>query len=420
MDDIAPRRHSIVFLHEVFFSLNLAYAFGYTFIIHLAENQILFTPSSDSGYLFRRSTVRVNDFLHLKLGQALESVLRHPNPGSSIGGEITFCLSVVAAAVLLFFLLRLTAGTFMYRTILSPVAGLFDILAVPAGYLYVLKSTWHLNEFLPPPSTSFWHSPLLAIFGAELLCISILICVYRTRPLSLWVIGFLIVLHYGFWVVVLWPYIPTYVQRLFAPNFLLFVSPLSGVVWLVYLKSSQSRFTKTHIGAMVGWRASAAGAVALVVLAVLWLPTPGYSLAHAKDMNSLTIEMSRTSCFGMCPIYTITVHGNGLVEYVGRANVKIRGFQTGTISSDQIGKLLEILDRAHFFSLEDRAFNWCLDTPSVSVSVAVDGRSKRVISDAACSGAKLGIQAQFVHAADEIDVVVNSAQWVLCDGHRCR
>lgn len=115
-------------------------------------------------------------------------------------------------------------------------------------------------------------------------------------------------------------------------------------------------------------------------------------------------------------MYTITIRGNGLVEYLGERNVRVLGPQTGTVSREQIMHVLQTLDRAHFLALEDRAFSWCFDTGSVAVSVSEDGKTKRVVSDDWCSGAESGMQSNFVKSTAEIDAVVGSDRWVKCGG----
>jgi hypothetical protein len=93
--------------------------------------------------------------------------------------------------------------------------------------------------------------------------------------------------------------------------------------------------------------------------------------------------MSRGPCRGRCPVYTIAIHGNGLVQYAGERFVKDRGPETSPISREQIIAVLQSLDRAHFLTLDDRAFAWCFDTPSVGILVSADGSFKRVVSDGA-------------------------------------
>ena len=129
--------------------------------------------------------------------------------------------------------------------------------------------------------------------------------------------------------------------------------------------------------------------------------------------------MSRGPCFGACPSYTITVHGNGQVEYAGGRFANPNP-QTGTLNREQVAKVLQRLDGMQFFSLEDRAFVWCDDTPSIAVSVSVDGKTTSVVSDGSCVGPKSGLQAEFVRTAREIDTIVGSDRWVMCDERSSR
>jgi hypothetical protein len=79
-------------------------------------------------------------------------------------------------------------------------------------------------------------------------------------------------------------------------------------------------------------------------------------------------------------------------------------------------RVLRDLDRMDFFTTEDRAFRWCFDSASVSISVSVDGKQKRVTTDKCSLGPKGGPKATFLKIADEIDAIADSKQWVHCDG----
>jgi len=70
-------------------------------------------------------------------------------------------------------------------------------------------------------------------------------------------------------------------------------------------------------------------------------------------------------------------------------------------------------------TLEDRAFSWGFDTPSVGVRIWEDGKTKRVVSDAGFVGSKDGRQSRFVQAAREIDSILESVKWTDCEGEEC-
>jgi hypothetical protein len=144
-------------------------------------------------------------------------------------------------------------------------------------------------------------------------------------------------------------------------------------------------------------------------------------MVHPKDLDSLAIDLARGPCFGSCIVYTLTIRGNGQVDLVHQPDRRVPdlGPQRKTITREQLSQILESLDRANFFAFEDRAFSWCFDTPSVGISVSMDGRTKRVVSDSYCIANKSGIQGRFVESAAEIDRIVGTENMLSCPYGPC-
>ena len=67
-----------------------------------------------------------------------------------------------------------------------------------------------------------------------------------------------------------------------------------------------------------------------------------------------TIVLERTPCFGACPVYTLTVHSSGVVEFDGKSHVKATGVQTGKISAQGFAQLVKKIEGIDFFNLRDR------------------------------------------------------------------
>jgi hypothetical protein len=254
------------------------------------------------------------------------------------------------------------------------------------------------------------------VFVAEALCFSILLRRYRKRFVPAPILNIFLFFHYAFWLLILWPRIGISMFRLYSPFALLLVFLLSGVVWLLYFRRSDADSIEATEYRKVGKWTYLATTFALEVGIFFWLPGGSTSVTHPKNMESLTIQMARGPCFGRCPSYTVTIHGNGSVKYVGDRYVKDRGPQVDRLRREQVVAVLQSLDHAQFPALEDRAFRWCFDSASVGVSVSADGNTKRVVSDSDCDGAKAGAQAHFVQAADEIDAILDAKRWVNCDG----
>src|SRR5262245_27804547 len=56
--------------------------------------------------------------------------------------------------------------------------------------------------------------------------------------------------------------------------------------------------------------------------------------------SDLVITLERTACHGTCPIYKLTINGDGTVIYEGQDFVQVKGEQTASLSLDQIQELV--------------------------------------------------------------------------------
>lgn len=435
-DALAPRREDrLLSLHEIFFSLNIVSAVGFASLLFTLKNLTSGAPKNDVGYYLLRAAIRLNDLLRLSpINAVTTSAVGRQTQGrwGHVGLELTILVSVLCVSLIVLLFVRLSAATSVYHRIFNHLSLPSALFAAPICYVFVSKVTWQWQSEISPgaPHFPFWWSPLLAILVAEILCTGVLFLIHRVHPVSTQTMVLLFFFHYGLWLPVLWftmspwaynpfrPFLPlTLISEIFTPHLLLIVFPLSGVIWLLHFKQSRFGSTESRTAKSAGKWIFAAAVVLVAVLAFIWLPGRAHSLTHPKDFQSVTVELSRGPCFGSCPSYKVVIHGSGLVEYVGYRNVRVRGRQIAAIDSEKLMQILQQLDRTQFFTIEDRAFAWCFDTPSVSVSVLMDGRSKGIVSDSFCTGAR--VQAHFVHVAQEIDGIVGSDRWVKCDG-RCR
>lgn len=412
--------YRLLYLHQIAFSLNITSAFGYATLIYASRSQAYGSPQNDTVYYFLRAAFRINDLLHLPSITPVSTAAvarQFPSRWSQVGLELLIVVTVCAASALLLWLLQLVAGSPAYRLAIERLAGLTALFAFPACYSFVLKLTWKWSpEPLSMGPRGFWYSLPLVVLAVEILSLAIFNAIYRKRSLHPWAAAVLLFLHYAYWIPILWTDISTNLYLLYTPRLLLLSFPLSGIVWLIHLKKRDSSVSESRDHAGAGKWALATAVLAIVILLFAWAPKMGKTLALTKDMGSVAVQLSRGPCFGSCPSYVMTIHGNGSVEYTGVRHVRIQGSQTGTVSREQLIRVLESLDHSHFWSLEDRAFAWCFDSDSVSVSVSMDGETKRVVSDGGCTGWKSGVQARFVQSAAEIDTIVGSDKWVSCDG----
>jgi hypothetical protein len=131
-------------------------------------------------------------------------------------------------------------------------------------------------------------------------------------------------------------------------------------------------------------------------------PAPPAALQHVK------ITLARTPCFGFCPVYDLTISGDGTVVYNGTGFVATRGQQTGHISPAQVQELLAFFEKVGYFALNPEYTNYQItDLPYATTSLVL-GDQKYSINH--YRGDHSAPQ-KLTLLEDKIDAVVNTAQW---------
>lgn len=394
----------------MFLSLNLALTLFDFYLLHsFVEASYSRDPSDAYSFLycFLRAAVRLNRILHFQ-SSGSEKFTRWPNAGGRLGVELAVAITTIFLAVLFLTVLRLVRNLRQYHHALRYFGGFVFLFAFPLTYLLLFSRRA--------------DSTLASAFSVaipELLCAAVLYLIYLLRPFATWGMGILLLLHYSLWALVyhgtgagetLYGPIP--------PVLLLLVVPVGGAVWLYYCKVSRTETLIERREKLWSKQLLVAVAVSVAGLGALWLPGRGYSLLHAKDRDSMVIEMRHIG-YAVGPHYRVTVHGNGAVEYIGEHFVRVRGAQISSLNEQQVQVVLAGFDRADFFSLEDQAFAWGYHGGKVSVRITVDGKTKEVSSDPYHIGARSGLQAKFVDAAANLDRIIGTDRWVKCGEARC-
>ncbi len=126
------------------------------------------------------------------------------------------------------------------------------------------------------------------------------------------------------------------------------------------------------------------------------------------------ISLERTSCFGGCAVYTISVSPAGQVTYVGTANVRELGTATAQIPKQRVDALLIELERAGYFGFAGRyalsepaCGRYVTDLPTAISSATLGGRTRRIEHDYGCARAPAALTV----LESRIDEVLDSGQW---------
>ncbi|MEK6287530.1 MAG: DUF6438 domain-containing protein [Acidobacteriota bacterium] len=166
----------------------------------------------------------------------------------------------------------------------------------------------------------------------------------------------------------------------------------------------------------------------LLILSALAAPS---AFAHERQGNRIQkrasseqgvprdtlITLERTGCYGMCPIYKLTISADGSVLFEGNRFVKKVGTAKSAISQEQIRELIVAFEKINYFDLKDRyerpeddCKQWVTDHPSALTSITLNGTSKSVIHYYGCRGVE--VLAKLEKLEQAIDDAVNSAQWI--------
>ncbi|MBZ4408027.1 DUF6438 domain-containing protein [Myxococcus sp. XM-1-1-1] len=63
----------------------------------------------------------------------------------------------------------------------------------------------------------------------------------------------------------------------------------------------------------------------------------------APEDPGLVVEMRRTGCDGVCPHYSLSIHGDGRVVYACEFHVKVRGRRESRLTPEQLARLRRTL-----------------------------------------------------------------------------
>jgi Domain of unknown function (DUF6438) len=129
----------------------------------------------------------------------------------------------------------------------------------------------------------------------------------------------------------------------------------------------------------------------------------------------VTMTLERTACFGFCPIYKLTIYGNGKVVYEGKRFVKVTGTRTTTISQAAVRKLIAEFQKINYFQLQDNYTGGHTDAPSAITSLTMGKRRQKTVNHYLASP---NAPTQLTELEKTIDTVVNSQQWIGTDAER--
>lgn len=148
------------------------------------------------------------------------------------------------------------------------------------------------------------------------------------------------------------------------------------------------------------------------------LPPEGWQetrreLPRTIDPATVSMTLERTGCMGSCPGYTVTVRGDGSVQYHGELYVLVPGDHRVWIKPERVAELLDDFRRADFLSAKPRYVLNATDGSSQTITLTYNNERWQVYS---YFGRQAGLPDAVEALEDRIDEVAGTSRWVKGDG----
>lgn len=156
------------------------------------------------------------------------------------------------------------------------------------------------------------------------------------------------------------------------------------------------------------------------------IPPDKSALFPEGALSQSAITLERSACFGTCPDYSVTVHGDGLVEFdtgddhfkstvaqvhldYNGHNVLLPGHHTAKVDPATVARLFERFRAAHFFGLKKEYVYGATDNSTQVLTVRI-GKSSKTVTD--YIGTQAGMPQEVRDLEEAVDAVAGTARWV--------
>lgn len=125
--------------------------------------------------------------------------------------------------------------------------------------------------------------------------------------------------------------------------------------------------------------------------------------------GDMVVQLSRSACYGTCPVYHLTVKADGAVTFNGTKYTKTIGQADGHVDENKLKALLHEFETAKFFELDDdyASGDCATDHPTVWTGLTINGETKEIKHDTGCDAPDA-----LATLEQGIDDVVGSEKWV--------
>jgi len=108
----------------------------------------------------------------------------------------------------------------------------------------------------------------------------------------------------------------------------------------------------------------------------------------AKKADISKIEFDADTCFGTCPIFSMSILNNGTAYYDAREFNERQGQFEAVVKKTQLDSLLTLIATADFFGLKDKYSTPITDQSTYTLTVTLKDGTKKTVEDYGQSGPK--------------------------------
>lgn len=101
--------------------------------------------------------------------------------------------------------------------------------------------------------------------------------------------------------------------------------------------------------------------------------------SEASEKDSTSIIYSKTACYGKCPVYTMTINGDGSVVFEGKENIDKIGKYSLQLTAGEMDSLISAFEESRFFELNDRYYEDYTDLPTTFITFTHKSRTKKIV-----------------------------------------
>lgn len=130
----------------------------------------------------------------------------------------------------------------------------------------------------------------------------------------------------------------------------------------------------------------------------------------------ITMLSHRGQCFGLCPLYSISIYSTGQVVFIGTENVKVIGRDEKKLTDKELASIVSGIEKSRFFDLKDRYVDkdscpkvWT-DDITIELVAHKNERTKTIYHYLGCDGNKdlIGL----VELEKRLDQIAKNYRWI--------